>query len=187
MWDATRDFAEHLLGLNVGPDDLSFTQMAWRAFIVFSFAVLLARVAARRFLGNIAGFDIMLIIILGSVVSRAINGQAAFFPSLGAAALLVALHHVLATVAFRWHWFSKLVKGTPQVLVRDGRRNEDELRRARITNDDLDESVRLSGGVRSLQQIAEARLERNGTISVVRNTSQRGKPAGGAEAPAVQR
>jgi len=142
--------------------------MSARAVIVFGFAVALARVADRRMLGHNAGFDIMLLVVLGSVLSRAINGQAAFFPTLGASALLVALHHLVATVAFHSHGFSQWVKGRPRTLVRQGRIDARALAQAKFTDDDLDESLRLNGGVDDIAQVTEARLERNGTVSVVK-------------------
>jgi len=143
-------------------------KMSARAVIVFGFAVALARVADRRMLGHNAGFDIMLLVVLGSVLSRAINGQAAFFPTLGASALLVALHHLVATVAFHSHGFSQWVKGRPRTLVRQGRIDARALAQAKFTDDDLDESLRLNGGVDDIAQVTEARLERNGTVSVVK-------------------
>lgn len=160
-------FLDHLFGLDVEGPDLEFGQMAWRGFVVFCFAILLARLAVRRFLAHNAGFDIMVAVVLGSVLSRAINGQAPFFPTLGVSALLVALHHVLATLTFRWHWFSQFVKGRPRVLIRDGVLDQEELSRSKITNDDLEQNLRLHGNVKELADVAEARLERNGTISVL--------------------
>jgi uncharacterized membrane protein YcaP (DUF421 family) len=168
MFDALHEFADRVLGLSLQAHDLRFSHMAWRSIIVFAFAVALARVGDRRFLGHSAGFDIMVAIILGSVLSRAINGQAAFFPTLGASALLVLLHHVLAKLAFHSHWFSRLVKGTARTLVRDGNLVDRELCRSNMTHDDLDEHLRLNGGVIGTDDVAEARLERNGTISVVK-------------------
>lgn len=168
MLETLWHFVERLLGLHLSPDDLELRHMAWRAFVVFVYAVILARVAARRFLGHNAGFDIVILVILGSVLSRAINGEAAFFPTLGASLLLILLHHVLATLTFRWHWFSKLVKGRPHVLVRDGRLDHQELEHCKITADDLDENLRLNGNVDGAGDVAEARLERNGVVSVIK-------------------
>ena len=147
--------------------DLEFRHMAWRTFVVFCVAVLLARLGARRFLAHNAGFDIMVAIALGSVLSRAINGQAAFFPTLGASILLVGLHHVLATLSFRWHWISVLIKGRSFTLVRNGTVDRREMARTKITDDDLDSNLRLRGVARR-DEVEEARLERNGAISVVR-------------------
>jgi uncharacterized membrane protein YcaP (DUF421 family) len=165
------DWAElfdRILGLHVQAKDLEFGQMAARSLVVFILAIVLARVADRRFMGRSACFDFMLGVILGSVLSRGINGQAAFFPTLGASALLVILHRIVAAIAFHSHRFSKLVKGTERVLVRNGQADENELRRNHITFDDLCENLRLNGNITNVEEVLEARLERNGSVSVVK-------------------
>jgi uncharacterized membrane protein YcaP (DUF421 family) len=168
MTDALREFFDRLLGLSLQAGELHFSHMAARAVIVFAFAVMLARLGDRRFLGHSAGFDIMVAIILGSVLSRGINGQAAFFPTLGVSGLLVLLHHLMAKLAFHSHRFSWLIKGSPRSLVRDGKPVDRELRRSSITRHDLDEHLRLQGGVIGTSDVLEARLERNGSVSVVK-------------------
>jgi uncharacterized membrane protein YcaP (DUF421 family) len=172
MWEQVREAIGAVLGLDVSAHDLAFRHMAARALVVFSFGVMLARIADRRMLAHNAGFDIVILVVLGSVLSRGINGGAAFFPSLGASAVLVALHHVVATIAFRSHAFSQWLKGKPRVLVRDGRPDRRELRRNKFTDADLDESLRLNGGVAGTGEVAEARLERNGSVSVVKTKSR---------------
>jgi uncharacterized membrane protein YcaP (DUF421 family) len=54
------------------------------------------------------------------------------------------------------------------VLVRNGQIEIDELARSRMSVDDLDENLRLNGNVGNASEVREARLERNGTISVVK-------------------
>lgn len=157
------------LGLQVPPEKLTLLQMGGRTVVVFIFGVILVRVADRRFLGRSAGFDMLLGVVLGSVLSRAINGSAAFFPTLGACALLVGLHHVLGTLACRFHAFSDLVKGNAQVLVRNGKADARAMRKSKISIDDLEENLRLNGNVALPAEVGEARLERNGQVSVVRS------------------
>lgn len=156
-----------VLGLDISPADLSLTQMAARAVVVLLASLLMVRCAGRRFLGRNAGFDVVLAIILGSVVSRAINGQAAFFPTLGAGFVLCLFHRVLAVAGCRSHLMSRLLKGRDHLLIRDGRIDHAALRRAEFSEDDLLENLRLRGNVGSPQEVVEARLERNGQISVV--------------------
>jgi uncharacterized membrane protein YcaP (DUF421 family) len=162
---------DQLLGLHTAPADLSFQQMGWRALVVFVIGVALVRLADRRFLGRNAGFDILLGVILGSVLSRAINGQAAFFPTLGASALLVLFHRLLGAAACRSHVLSRLVKGQPLTLIRNGSVDREALRKAHMSEDDLEENLRLHGNETGVESIAEARLERNGSISVVKRRS----------------
>jgi uncharacterized membrane protein YcaP (DUF421 family) len=161
--------ANQLLGLDVPPASMTFGQMAARSIVVFIFSVVIVRLGDRRLLGKHAGFDVLLVVVLGSVLSRGINGQAAFFPTLGACGLLVYLHHLMAKLAFKSDWFSRLIKGQPLTVVTDTKIVQQALVRANITRDDLDESLRLNGNVSNLGRIEEARLERNGNISVVQN------------------
>jgi uncharacterized membrane protein YcaP (DUF421 family) len=162
---------DRLLGLSRKASELEFSHMTCRTLVVFCLAVLLFRVADRRFLGRNAGYDVMLGVVLGSVLSRGINGDASFFPTLGASAVLVILHHVLSALAYRSHVCSVGFKGRPRTLVQDGQVDHDELRRCKITADDLDENLRIHGGVMGTDDVREARLERNGEISVVKATS----------------
>lgn len=155
------------LGLHLLSDQLGLGHMVARSLIVFTLGVVLVRMGDRRLLGKNAGFDMLLIVILGSVLSRGINGQAAFLPTLGVSVFLVLLHHLTAVLACRSPWFSRWLKGAPLVVVADGRVRHDALRRARMTRDDLDENLRVNGGVSDAAKVQEARLERNGTISVV--------------------
>ena len=175
------EFLNQLLGLDHDGTELSASQMGARAVVVFCVAVALARLGARRFLSHNAGFDIMVVVVLGSVLSRAINGQAAFWPTLGASVLLVLLHHLFATLAFHWHWFSMLVKGRPHVLVREGKVDRDAMCHTKITDDDLDENLRLHGNVADMKRVAEARLERNGAVSVIKKSSFTGGRGEGRE------
>jgi uncharacterized membrane protein YcaP (DUF421 family) len=161
-------FLDHWLGLHAPPGELAWAQIAVRTTCVFLFGAVLVRVADRRFLGRNAGFDVLLAVILGSVLSRAINGQAPFFETLGASLMLVLLHRGLAWLACRWSAFSRLVKGDAIVLVRNGKMQPANLRRADISEDDLRENLRLNANVDALDAVAHARLERNGQISVVK-------------------
>src|SRR3954467_14097143 len=111
--------ADHLLGLNVSSDQLGLGHMVARSLIVFILGIVLVRMGDRRLLGKNAGFDMLLVVVLGSVLSRGINGQAAFFPTLGVSVFLGGLHPLTAVLACRSHRFSLWLKGEPLVVVED--------------------------------------------------------------------
>lgn len=161
------DFADALLGLSLSAHELHARHVAWRTLVVFAFGVIIVRLSNRRLLGRNAAFDVLLGVLLGSVLSRAINGGAPFGPTLLGSALLIALHHLLAAAGTRWHGVSRLLKGAPEVLVRNGRVQHDALARCDLSHEDLEEELRLQGHTPDPAEIAEARLERTGTISVV--------------------
>ena len=64
-----------------------------------------------------------------------------------------------------------MIKGRPRVLVRDGRKDEEAMRTTHLTNIDLEEDLRRHG-MTGIEGIAEARLERNGDISIVKSKQE---------------
>lgn len=148
--------------------DLTSMQMALRALIVFCFAVAIVRLGSTRFMSRNSPLDLILAIMLGSVLSRAITGQSPFFPTLVAGAALVALHSLLALVAAGTDFFGNWVKGSSSLLIEKGERVPGALLRNRIGTGDLREALRLHGhGECSIDEIETAWLERNGEISLV--------------------
>ena len=66
----------------------------------------------------------------------------------------------------RWPALGPLLKGRPAQLIRDGQVDQRALRRHGVGAGDLEEAIR-SAGKRSLDEIEEAWIERNGHISVL--------------------
>ncbi|HEX8633045.1 MAG TPA: YetF domain-containing protein [Pyrinomonadaceae bacterium] len=162
-----RQIINGALGLGLETKDINVWQMSLRAIVVFILAIAMLRIGDKRFMGRSTAFDVMLGIIFGSVVSRAITGNAPFLPTLVASLVLVLLHWLLAAIAFRSRGFGTLVKGQDQLLVRDGQPQEDALRQTHLTKHDLQEALRNNGKTPDLNQIAAAHLERNGDISII--------------------
>src|SRR5262245_11166606 len=121
----------------------------------------------RRFLSQKTACDAVLGFILASMLARAVNGTAAFFPTLGGGFVLVMLHRVLAYWSRRSHTFGYLIKGRSDVLIRDGRLDEDLASRNRLSHHDIVEDLRLHGNVAEVADVALGVFERNGHISVV--------------------
>jgi uncharacterized membrane protein YcaP (DUF421 family) len=155
------------LGIGLKSEDIGVLQMSLRAAIVFVVTLAIVRLGKKRFLGRATAFDVILGIMLGSIVSRAVTGNAPFVPALAAAAMLMLMHWFFSAIALRWHGFGALVKGRPRVLVRDGRAEPEAMRAAHVTEHDLQEDLR-SKSVSRLEEVAEARLERSGQLSVIK-------------------
>src|SRR5205809_6143427 len=135
---------EIFLGLSVEPKDLTFIQISLRAIIVILVTLIIMRLGHKRSLSRKTPFDAVLLVILAAVLSRAINGSAAFFATLGGGVVLVVLHRLFAFLAFYSHGFGILVKGRPDVIVRDGQSDLDVMLRNQVYSHDHDEYIRLS-------------------------------------------
>lgn len=163
--EAIRELALTIFGS--GDGDLTVWQMSFRALVVYPFLLFLVRVGDKRFLGEISAFDFVLAIVIGSISSRAISGNAAFWPSLAASILLVGLHWVGGLLAFRYDRVAGWVKGWPRTLVEDGKMDLDQMRKAAIGEHDLESALRRRADGIDLEDAALMCLERNGEISVV--------------------
>lgn len=159
---------DYLLGLAAEEREFGALQMAVRALVIYLSVILIVRLGKSRFLGKATVFDVLLGFILGSVAGRTVTGDAPFFPSLAAIATLVAMHWLFSRIAMGSHGFGNLIKGKSRLLIKDGKIDWTEMRKAHLSENDLWEGLR-SKNVARLDEVAEARLERNGEISVIRS------------------
>lgn len=165
MLEAIAEAMRDLIGL--GSDELTVWQMGLRAFIIYVTAILLVKVGEKRFMGKNTAFDMILGIILGSVLSRAITGNASFFQTVGAGALLVGLHWLFAVTSFHSDRFGALVKGRERTLIEDGEIQWDNMRKSHISRRDLETALYSNGKVTDPSEVKVARFERSGDISVI--------------------
>ncbi len=157
-----------LLGISTEPRELTFLQVAIRGVIIFIATLVMVRLSSKRSLAEKTAFDAVLVVIIGSMLSRAINGSAAFFPTLGSGFVLVLLHRLFGITAYYSHAFGILLKGKPVVLLQNGRLQRKNMLWNHITEHDLEEDMRLEAKTEDLSRIKVARVERSGDISFIK-------------------
>jgi len=147
---------------------LEWWQMCIRAFVVFVYSIVILRISNKRIFGKQTAFDIVLGIILGSIFSRAITGNSAFFPTLIAGLALVLLHRLLGFIAAQKSWGS-MIKGQKRLIIENGDLKKRQMRAASLSYEDLMEQLRAKEGTENLDVVKLAYLERNGEISFIIN------------------
>lgn len=165
--NAVYDFLAPILGLGVDPKDLTLLQVSLRGVIVFIVTLFMIRLGHKRSLARKTAFDAVLLVILASVLSRAVNGSAAFFATLGGGVVLVLLHRILALFAYHSHWFGILIKGRPEVIVDDGDFVWATMRRNHVSTHDIEEDMRLNLRQDDISKVKKARVERSGDVSFI--------------------
>jgi uncharacterized membrane protein YcaP (DUF421 family) len=138
-----------------------------RAAVGFLFVYFLTRVVGRRELSSLEPFDLILLVMIGDLVQQGITQND--FSVTGM--LLVGSTVALLTVAlsytnFRFPRLRPVLEGEPVIVVEDGRPIERNLRRNRIT---LEELHALARGQQfaSLDDVQWAVLETSGQISFI--------------------
>jgi uncharacterized membrane protein YcaP (DUF421 family) len=152
----------------IGPEVGSATwwQLCIRAVLLFAVGVACIRIAGRRTFSQATPMDIVVAIIVGSNLSRAMTGRAPFLPAIAATLTLVALHRLLAMATLHWGPLARILKSTPAVLLEDGKVDQAALRHHGISEADLLEGLRLEQAEHP-EEVRLATLEGNGRISVV--------------------
>ena len=163
-----RKFMSWLTTLFGHGHDLNSLQMSCRAVIAFFITLALIRIAGIRTFGKKSAFDNVIIIMLGSVLSRVVVGASPFIPTTVACLAFVLVHWLLGWISLYSDTIGRLVKGEKSVLYENGRVNERNMRRARISNKDLLEGLRMQLNEESFDQVREMFIERNGEISVTK-------------------
>jgi uncharacterized membrane protein YcaP (DUF421 family) len=149
-----------------GPD-LNSLQMSVRAIIVFFIALLLIRFTGMRIFGIKSAFDTCIIIMLGSVLSRAIVGVSPFIPTIIASVVLMLIHKIIASISVSNQFVSHLVKVKPLSLYKNGVLDQKNLEKCSLSFGDVMEEIRLAINQNNLDNIEEIFMERTGKISVI--------------------
>ncbi|HEX4251670.1 MAG TPA: YetF domain-containing protein [Pseudonocardia sp.] len=135
--------------------------------VIYLVFIVLVRLAGQRTLAAMSNYDIVCAIAVGAVLGRT---ALLATPTLGTGVVgLVTLFVMqrLLGVAHRYPLYRALFDRTPVLLMVGGELRVAEMRRARVTEDELNQRLRLAGITR-LEQVGCVVFERNGQISVLR-------------------
>ncbi len=146
---------------------LNWAQELARAVLIFAYGLLLIRVFGRRVFGKWAALDVVVSIVIGSNLSRALTGNAQLWGTLAATALLLALHWLLSHAVARSVRLSSIFEGKAIRLGEEGRVEVPALKLHAVSEADLLQALRKAG-IASSEDAKLIVLEPNGNISVLK-------------------
>jgi uncharacterized membrane protein YcaP (DUF421 family) len=141
--------------------------LVFRAAVGFFFILFITRVVGRRELSSMEPFDLILLIVLGDLVQQGITqSDYSVTGMIVVISTIAILTVVVSYAAFRNRVVRRVLEGEPLVLVENGRPIEANLRRERMTVEELLAEARLKE-MSSLADVRWALLETNGEISFI--------------------
>jgi uncharacterized membrane protein YcaP (DUF421 family) len=136
-----------------------------RAAFVYLLILFVTRVAGRRELSSLQPFDLILLVVIGDLVQQGVT-QSDY--SIMGVVLAVTTFAVLTVVtsyaSYRFPRTRPVLDGEPVIIVQDGELIERNLRRERLTPEEIAEEARQQQ-IASLADVQWAVLESNGKIS----------------------
>jgi uncharacterized membrane protein YcaP (DUF421 family) len=138
-----------------------------RGVVVYLVLLLLLRVTGKRQVGQLAPFDLVLLLVLSNAVQNAMNGGDNSLIGGGISAVtLIALNSTLGYATYRSQKLEAFLEGRPQVLIHNGKLYQGVMASARLTHHELSAALRQAGCC-AIEEVRYAVLENNGSISVV--------------------
>ena len=146
-----------------------------RGVVVYTFLLALLRITGKRQVGQLAPFDLVLLLVLANAVQNSMNaGDNSLIGGLLIATTLIGLNYFASFVTHRNKTLEAIIEGRPQILIHNGKLFEDVMARAQLTHHELNAALRRAGAT-SVAEVHSAILENNGAISVVTAKSKAGE------------
>jgi uncharacterized membrane protein YcaP (DUF421 family) len=138
-----------------------------RAIVLFSFMFLLTRIIGRRELSSLEPFDLILLIVLGDSIQQGLTQDDYSVTGAVIAVGTIAVLQVLTSyTSFKFPWARRVLDGDPIVLIQDGEVIERNLKRERLTIEELAEQAR-GQQIAALADVQWAVFEPSGSISFI--------------------
>jgi len=142
--------------------------IVFRAVFIFFVLYLLMRIIGRRELSSLEPFDLILLVVLGDAVQQGLTqDDYSLTGALLAIGTIAMLQLGVSYANFRFPRLRPLLDGEPIVVVRDGKPIERNLRRERVTLDDLTSAMRQQN-IAHIDEIQWAVMETSGAISFIK-------------------
>jgi uncharacterized membrane protein YcaP (DUF421 family) len=139
-----------------------------RGVVVYAFLLILLRFTGKRQVGQLAPFDLVLLLVLSNAVQNAMNGgDNSVTGGLILATTLVALNWFVGWLTFRSKRLEELIEGRPVILIHNGCIDQAALRSVQMTIHELKAALR-SEGFAGEEEVHFAVLENNGHVTVVK-------------------
>ena len=150
---------------------LPWWELIVRGVVVYAFLILILRITGKRQVGQLAPFDLVLLLVLSNAVQNSMNGgDNSLLGGLISATTLIVINYLVGFLTFRSKRMEEIIEGRPMVLIHNGKLFEDVMASAQLTHHELNAALRQAGCDR-VADVHCAILENNGAISV----TQRGK------------
>ena len=138
-----------------------------RGLLVYGFLLVMLRLTGKRQVGQLAPFDLVLLLVLSNAVQNSMNaGDNTVAAGYILVATLMAINGFMGWLTWRSKRAETFLDGRPQILIHNGVMDEKILASERITQHELMASVRQAG-LTDLTDVRLAILENNGQINVI--------------------
>ena len=146
---------------------LVWWEFVLRGVIIYTFLIVLLRLTGKRQVGQMAPFDLVLLLVLSNTVQNAMNGgDNSVYGGMISAVTLVTMNWLLGMATYKSKTLEKLIEGRPEVLIHNGKLVDGALEHEKLTHHELMTALRKAGCA-EIEEVHAAIMETDGSISVI--------------------
>jgi len=145
---------------------LPWWEFVLRGLIVYAFLILLLRVTGKRQVGQLAPFDLVLLLVLSNAVQNAMNGgDNSVTGGIISATTLILLNGLVGRLTYKNKKLERIVEGRPDILIHNGKVFTEVLEKQLLTHHELNAALRAAG-CSCPEEVHYAILENTGQITI---------------------
>jgi len=154
------------------PAPMWATSIPWwhfivRGVVVYVFLLIMLRLTGKRQIGQLAPFDLVLLLVLSNAVQNSMNGgDNSVTGGLISATTLIVVNALVSNLTFNNKHLELLIEGQPRVLIHNGKLYEQALKQEKLTHHELMSALRKSG-CECIEDVHSCILETDGQITVL--------------------
>lgn len=149
-----------------------------RTLLLYIVIIVAVRLMGKRQISELQTSELVVTLLISDIASIPMQDTGQPLASgLIPIAVLVMCEILFSCIMLKSAKFRKIVCGRPLIVINDGKINQKEMRRLRMTTEDLTEQLRQKD-VFSIQDVAYAIVETNGKMSVIKKPDKEQPTAG---------
>lgn len=139
-----------------------------RTFLLYAVIIFAVRLMGKRQISELQTSELVVTLLISDLASIPMqNTGQPLFSGLVPILALVSIEIILSVIMLKSGSFRRIICGRPIVVINNGKIQQNELRRLRMTIEDLFEDLRQNG-ISSISDVAYAIVETNGKLSIVK-------------------
>jgi uncharacterized membrane protein YcaP (DUF421 family) len=146
---------------------MGLLQIGVRALIVGAYLLVVTRASGKRVITQATPFDFIVALIIGDLVDNALWSEVSLAAFAAAAGSIIVVDLILKIVAFRSDRFFTFINGKSSIVLRDGVADQQSLRHEQLTEEDVDEFLRLDG-IADRREVKLAVIEEAPKLSILK-------------------
>lgn len=143
---------------------MSGRESEWYAGLIL---VIMNRIAGKRTLSKCNVYDFVFVVAMGSVLASMITSPGvSLVDGLAGLATMIVIQVIVSFVAAKWESLDRIINGMPARVFDHGRYLDREMKRHRVTYEEVRAAIRQYGLAR-VEDVDAVVLETDGSLSVI--------------------